>query len=377
MRKRIFTGMIAGLLATSSMSAPAAAFDDTEEAAAAADKDAMAIEQMTKMFANIFDSKDATPIDPARLTLAEATTAKIMPDGIYSRIMKDMTDKIFGALFSSGEGLSDFEILLTTGVEIDAESFDAAKRRELTAILDPNHGDRARAMQDVMSPMFDKMSAAIEGPMRQGLARAYARKFSVDQLNELNAFLATPTGSFYAAESFALQADPEVMQAVFSALPQMMEGFSDPGKGFEEKVAAIPPARKLSELSDKELGIVAKLLGTSVQELKAYREGDAVTEISDDAAIEAAAEGAAMAAGDAADANDPFANDNGTEPWWNRDNWDEADRKRVEALEAELSELTAKSSAADNAAFDAATEVMVKMRERYLKQGWKPADSSE
>jgi Uncharacterized protein conserved in bacteria (DUF2059) len=382
------TWMIAGLLATSSMAAqPAPAWADDDVPAAKEDtttdagKEAQAIEAMTKMFSGLFDNKDATPIDPARLALAEPITKQIMPDGIYSRIMKDMTDKIFGALFSTKGGMSDLEIMLTTGVEIDGTKFDEAKRKAVTDLLDPNHAERSTAMSSALNPMFDKMAAAVEGPLREGLARAYARKFSADQLNELTTFFATPTGSFYASESFALQADPEVMQAVFSALPQMMEGFSNPDgieKDIEAKMAAIPEPRKLADLSDKEIANLAKLLGTTSKDLKAYKEGTAVEESYSEAAeagAEAAAEGA-MAAADGA-SEDPFANDSGTEPWWNRENWEAADRKRVEALEAESSELSAKSTTASDAAFNAETEVMLSVRERYLKQGWKPSESSE
>src|SRR3546814_3041507 len=57
-------------------------------------------------------------------------------------------------------------------------------------------------------------SDLMEPPMRDGLAKAYARKFTGAQLTDLNSFLATPTGKLYAGEWMALQADPEVMVAV-------------------------------------------------------------------------------------------------------------------------------------------------------------------
>lgn len=368
--------ILAALLATSSMTAPVAAFDETEATADAA-KEADAMEQMTKLFSSVFDSKDATPIDPARLALAEQTTTTIMPDGIYARIMKDMTDKIFGALFSSGNGMSDFEIMLTTGVEIDAAKFDDEKRKAVTAILDPSHADRSSVMQSVMNPMFDTMATAIEGPMRKGLARAYARKFTAEQLTELNSFFATPTGSFYAAESFALQADPEVMQAVFSSLPEMMKGFADPGKEVEEKMAAIPPARKLSDLSDKDLANLAKLLGTTVEGLRAKVEAENAAEAAGDAAAEAMKAGVEAMAEEAADSNDPFANDSGTEPWWDRDNWDERDREKVKSEELEVEFASDRLEAASDGLRRLETEIMLRVRDRYLKQGWKPSDSSE
>jgi hypothetical protein len=114
-------------------------------------------------------------------------------------------------------------------------------------------------------------------------------------------------------------------------------------------------------------------LGTTVKDLKAFKESNAAapTDESDPAAMDlpmATAEGVEP---------DPFANDSGTEPWWDRDNWDLSEREKVEALEAESTELSTKSSAASTAVFDAETEVMLRVRERYLAKGWKPAKSSE
>jgi hypothetical protein len=362
MRKWIITA----LLATSSitMVTPAAWANDTVAAEPA--KDAAAIEKMTKMFSDIFDNKDASPIDPARLTLAQTTTAKIMPDGIYSRIMKDMTDKIFGALFSTTNGMSDLEISLTTGVDIDSANFDDAKRQAVTAMLDPNHKERSNALASALNPMFEKMSAAIEGPMREGLARAYARKFSTAQLTELNGFLSTPTGSYYAAESFALQADPEVMQAVFASLPQMLGDLSNPAgieKGITEKMAGIPEPRKLSNLDDAELGKLADLLGTTVDALKDFSASDAVLTADEEMAEVAV--------------DDPFAGDTGEEPWWDRSNWSEAERRKIVDLETKSNTAAEKSEAAQSAYLDYETEVMKRTRDRYLAKGWTPPVKTE
>src|SRR5690606_39986387 len=57
-------------------------------------------------------------------------------------------------------------------------------------------------------PLISEVLADMEPPMRTGMAKAYARKFSGAQLTDLNTFLATPTGQLYAGEWMALQADP-------------------------------------------------------------------------------------------------------------------------------------------------------------------------
>jgi hypothetical protein len=362
MRKLI----LASLLATSGIAAatqPVLAQTEAAKADAKASKD---LKEMEKIFSNIFDNKDAGPIDPARLTLAKQTTAKIMPDGIYSKMMNDMMGKIMGAFLAQTGGMSDLEITLATGVEASEAGLDEAKRKAITDLLDPNHAKRAEAMKSSFGPMMDKMARTIEPPMREGLARAYARKFSVEQLTELNGFLSTPTGSFYASESFLLQADPEVMQAVFSALPTMLGDILDPAADFEKSMGEIPAAKTLADLSTKDKDAIAKLLGTTADKLNEF----GAAETSDDETALAAT---------AADetATDPFANESGTEPWWDRTNWDKADQKKIAELESKSSELSGQADIATAAYLDFETEVMLRLRERYLAKGWKPSDSSE
>lgn len=359
------------LLATSSMAIAVQPVYAAEETAQTDAKNSKELKELEKLFSGLFGNKDATLIDPQRLTLAQKTTAQIMPDGIYAKMMNDLMGKVLGSLFAQPGGMSDLEISLTTGVEASEANLDEAKRKAITDLLDPNHAKRSTVMQDSLKPMMDKMARTIEPPMREGLARAYARKFSVDQLTELNSFLATPTGSFYASESFLLQADPEVMQAVFSAMPAMLGDFINPGADIEKAMSAIPPAKTLTDLSAKEKDSLAKLLGTTADKLSAF---GAVETAAEDAAYTTAADAATDAAVVEAD---PFANESGTEPWWDRDNWDKADQSKIADLESKADALGEQSTAASQAYLDFETEVMLRLRERYLAKGWKPSESSE
>src|SRR3546814_2191675 len=85
------------------------------------------------------------------------------------------------------------------------------------------------------------------------MAKAYARKFTADQLGELNGFFATPTGQAYASEWMAAQADPEVMLAVAKAVPPMVLDFIDRAPKVAEKFDDLPKDRSLTDLSDAEL----------------------------------------------------------------------------------------------------------------------------
>ena len=46
--------------------------------------------------------------------------------------------------------------------------------------------------------------------MLEAMARAYARRFTVEQMREMGAFFATPTGQLYIAQSATIFSDPDV-----------------------------------------------------------------------------------------------------------------------------------------------------------------------
>src|SRR3546814_8008752 len=97
--------------------------------------------------------------------------------------------------------------------------------------------------------------------MRDGMAMAYALKFSADQWGELNAFFATPTGRIYAGEWMAAQADPEVMLAVDKAVPPMVLKFIDRAPKIAAQVEELPREKSLADLSDAEMKTLAKQIG--------------------------------------------------------------------------------------------------------------------
>jgi Uncharacterized protein conserved in bacteria (DUF2059) len=350
-------------LALLSLTVPAHAANPPTGADGAAGGEAALME----MFAKLFDTGDKTPIDPAQLALAQGTAAKLLPDGAYGKMMDQMLGQFIKPILALDSGMSAMQIASKTGVDYDvADKLTEDQRNEVVALLDPDRQARNDGMMNVLKPMLIDMGKTLEGPMRDGIARAYARKFSAGQLSEINAFFATPSGQAYAAESFAIQADPEVLSATFQALPVMMTKFMGSGPDLEAQMKALPQERKVAELDAPALKRLAALLGTTPEALKAYEapsydittatmvggfdgnEADAAAD-----AAEAAAEmvdAAADAAGEAG---------NASEPWFNRDNWDPADRAKVEALEAATSDTINAQIEAEEAAIAKVRDAMI------------------
>ncbi len=326
-------------------------FDSEAAAAEAKAKMQKEMDEAIALIEKMFDTSDLPPIDPARLTLAQQTTAALIPAGSIDKMVDNLYGTMFKPIMGEFGGQSDLLLSIKTGVETDQiAKLDEATKGKVADMFDPHRKERDEQINRVIKPLISEVLADMEPPMREGLAKAYARKFTGAQLTDLNSFLATPTGNLYASEWMALQADPEVMVAVIKAVPPLVTKFIDRAPEIEKDLKELPKEKQLSDFDDKELGKLAKLMKVDVSVLKEQRDmwktdmeaTDAVAaEAADDYAVDAAADvataeaaaDAAEAAADAAVAVEATAYD--------RSNWSEADRKRVEELEAAYIEAEA------------------------------------
>lgn len=327
----------------------------SEQAAASAEaqkaKMQKEMDEAIALIEKMFDTSSLPPIDPARLTLAEQTTAALIPNGSIEKMVDNLYGKMFKTIMGEFGGQSDLMLSIQTGVESEQiAKLDEATKGKVADMFDPHRKEREDQITKVIKPLISEALADMEPPMRSGLAKAYARKFTGAQLTDLNGFLATPTGNIYASEWMALQADPEVMLAVIKAVPPLVTKFIDRAPELEKDFKELPKEKQLADFDDKELGKLAKLMKVDVSVLKEQRDmwktdmeaSDAVAaDAADDYAVDAAADvataeaaaDAAEAAADAAVAVEATAYD--------RSNWSEADRKRVEELEAAYIEAEA------------------------------------
>lgn len=341
-----------------------------EEPASDFDSEAYAKEQKAKMqkemdeaialIEKMFDTGNLPPIEPARLALAQKTMGQLIPSGSLEKMIDNLYGKMFKTIMGEFGGQSDLMLSIKTGVESEKiAALDEATKTKVADMLDPHRKEREDQITKVIKPLISEVLGDMEPPMREGMSKAYARKFTAAQLTDLNGFLATPTGTLYANEWMALQADPEVMLAIIKAVPPLITKFIDRAPQIEKDMKELPKEKQLSDFSDKELGQLAKLMKIDVKVLKEQRDmwnspaEDAATtdvaEAADDYAVDAAAD-AADAAAAAADAAVAAVDD----PAYDRSNWSAADLKRVEDLEtayenASLAALQAAEEAAANA----------------------------
>jgi len=324
-----------------------------EEAKAKMQKE---MDEAIALVEKMFDTISLPPIEPARLALAQKTMGALIPAGSLEKMIDNLYGKMFKTIMGEFGGQSDLMLSIQTGVESEQiAKLDEATKGKVADMFDPHRKEREDQITKVIKPLISEVLGDMEPPMREGMSKAYARKFTAAQLTDLNGFLATPTGTLYANEWMALQADPEVMVAVVKAVPPLINKFIDRAPELEKDFKDLPKEKQLSDFNDKELAKLAKLMKVDVKVLKEQRDmwkTDAV-EATDAVAVEAAddyAVDAADAAAAAADAAAAMVED----PAYDRSNWSAADLKRVETLEtahenASLAAQQAAEEAAENA----------------------------
>lgn len=178
----------------------------------------------------------AAAIDPARQAAADRAVAALVPDGVYTRMMRDQFPAMMDAMTAQMMGMnpSDF----------GQAGADGKTMAEAMRETDPAFEERMKITTRVMSQEMGTVMGRMEPRVRAGLGRAFARKFTVQQLSDLNAFFATPSGKAFAGEYLALFADPEMMTEMTAMAPEMMKAMPEMMKKVEAATAHLPPVKK-------------------------------------------------------------------------------------------------------------------------------------
>ena len=167
----------------------------------------------------------AQPVDPARLALAEKTVAVLVPQGVYMRLMQQQFPAMMDAM------LANMETAVPGG-------------RDKARAADPAFDERMRIMTRVMGEEMGPLMSRMEPSLRTGMARALARRFDPQQLNDFNTFFATPSGKAFGEQFISLFADPEIMGEMMKMMPMMMQEMPRIMKKVEAATAHLPKPPK-------------------------------------------------------------------------------------------------------------------------------------
>lgn len=159
----------------------------------------------------------AETIDPARLTAAKRTLEALMPPekraAMFDTILAPMMANIQQTILSSPSAKA-------------ALDGDPKVTAQLQRFIDKQYERTRRTLNDALPGMF----AAME--------RAYARRFTTAQLDEVAAFFKTPTGRFYMDQSLEIMSDPDVLAWQRGLMQQAMVGVEEDMKTLQAEITA-------------------------------------------------------------------------------------------------------------------------------------------
>jgi hypothetical protein len=155
--------------------------------------------------------------EPARLAAAKALIAKIMPpgriDATIDQMMRPMMENLRNAMMQSPQMQAAF-------------AKDPKAKAMLDAFVSDEFQHSVALTKSSMPTMLDAM------------ARAYARRFTVAQLNDVSAFFDTPAGKLYAEQASTVMADPDVLAAQRAMMETSIRGTMERAQAMVAKFAA-------------------------------------------------------------------------------------------------------------------------------------------
>jgi hypothetical protein len=177
----------------------------------------------------------ATP-DPARLAVADKVVVKLVPQGTYLRMMRDAFPQMMDAMIARMSGM--------TAADLGEKDKSGKTLEQLAAEKDPAFRERMTILTRVMGEEMGKLMDGLEPRVRVALGKSFARRFTLQQLNDLDAFFATPSGSAFAKDYLLTFMDPEMMQEMSAATPEIMRAMPAIMQRVEKETAHLPPPTK-------------------------------------------------------------------------------------------------------------------------------------
>ena len=159
----------------------------------------------------------ATPVDPARLSAAKALLDELMPPDRRNAMLEGMLRPM----------MANIQQGLLSDPEMSNRLKSAPQARSIleTYLRDQTESTMALLRQN-MPGMIDAM------------AHAYARRFDVKQIGELQTFFATPTGKAYMEQSMQVMSDPDVAAWQRSLMQQSVKKAQKDAQALAEKLKA-------------------------------------------------------------------------------------------------------------------------------------------
>ncbi|KKW93299.1 DUF2059 domain-containing protein [Sphingobium chungbukense] len=205
-------------------------------------------------------------VDPALLAKAQPIAAIILPDGTMEKMMGPMMQKMMGPMMDGMTKMPIREFLKVGGLDPEqAEHLGEGTIEEMMAIIDPNFRKRMDVIVNTMMPAMGRFMGRYEPDMREGMAEAFAYRYSAAELDQIGAFLKTPAGAKFGAGFMELAADPHYIGRMQKIMPEMMRAMPEIMKSSAQELAKLPKPRTYNDLTKAERERLTALLGADAK----------------------------------------------------------------------------------------------------------------
>ena len=153
------------------------------------------------------------------------------------------------ALETEAAGETDGEGEEKPAIEISPEQalkgmvamFEDQRVIDMVSAQDEHFEERLAIVRDVINEEMPGYAAKVEPKMRAEFAEMFARRFNDQELRDLAAFGATPTGQKYAREQWTMWVDPAYFRALFAGGPESLAMGKSVMEKLETRMAHLPP----------------------------------------------------------------------------------------------------------------------------------------
>ena len=223
----------------------------------------------------VFVADPLSAEEEARLPAARQVVNQLFPEGVYGAAMEEsmlpLAEKVMSLIEPQG---SARVAQLTHLPAYSLEQLSEGDASSIVAMLDPQGAERNEQILEIALREFNLMALEMEPLLREGMAKAYAQHFSVNQLAELNAFFNTPTGSYFAAQQLPMQMDRQVMATIPDMIPVLVGQAAEAGTRVMFSLSEIPQPREVDDLDSAEKARLLDLLGMTQDEFDQAGYGD-------------------------------------------------------------------------------------------------------
>ena len=181
------------------------------------------------------------PTDPARLAAARPVIDLAWPQGTNARMMHAMMDQYAQRSMANTFAMTPDALFPGLGAMTGDKAAAGETLGQMAMKKDPYVAQRLTIVMRVIGDEMAKLMGEMEPAMRNALAHAYARRFTVAELGDLGRFFATPTGRAYAADQMTLMMSPDMADAFQGFAPRMIQAMPAIKAKVIEATKGLPP----------------------------------------------------------------------------------------------------------------------------------------